>query len=123
MPRSPADLAVKAKLFRGLADPSRLAILEALREGPRNVSQVVAAVGLTQPNVSMHLQCLWCCGLVERESAGRFMYYRIRSRGVERLLRDAQSVLTEVSERVARCTRYREAGPTRRRIGAVALTR
>lgn len=108
MARQADPLAVKAKLFRGLADPSRLAILEALQEGPKNVSEVVAAVGLTQPNVSMHLTCLWCCGLVEREARGRFTYYRIRSRRVARLLLEAQSVLTEVADRIARCSRYQD---------------
>ena len=38
---TPSALKVKAKLFRGLADLSRLSILEALREGPKTVSQVV----------------------------------------------------------------------------------
>ncbi|MBI2898553.1 MAG: winged helix-turn-helix transcriptional regulator [Planctomycetes bacterium] len=102
-------LRVKAKLFRGLADPSRLAILEALRGGPRNVSQVVARTGLTQSNASMHLDCLWCCGLVDREARGRFTYYWIRSRKVARILEVAEGVLDHAYERLAACRRYEEA--------------
>lgn len=99
-------LEVKAKLFRGLSDPSRLSILEALRRGPRSVSQVVAATGLKQPNASMHLECLWCCGLVDREERGRFTYYRIRSVRIRRVLESAERALGEVHERIEECRRY-----------------
>lgn len=57
-------VALKAKLFRGFADPSRLAIVEALRSGSMTVTEVVAATGLTQSNTSNHLSCLRDCGLV-----------------------------------------------------------
>lgn len=100
------DLPLKAKLFRGLADPSRLAILSALRDGRRNVTQVVAATGLSQPNVSTHLNCLRCCGLVARENEGRFAWYRISSRRVLRLLHAADALLETIHEQVERCSRY-----------------
>jgi DNA-binding transcriptional ArsR family regulator len=64
---------VKAKLFRGLADLSRLRVLESLRGGPRCVSEVIQATGLSQPNTSAHLTCLWECGLVNKERRGRFV--------------------------------------------------
>lgn len=51
-------LEIKAKLFRGLSDASRLAILESLREGPLSVTEIVKASGLTQSNASNHLGCL-----------------------------------------------------------------
>lgn len=110
---SPADLdrdaiRVKAKLFRGLADRSRLALLEALRDGPRNVSTLVELTGLSQPNTSMHLNCLWCCGLVDREVRGRFSYYRIKSQRVLGILEAAGRLLDEVYDRIAECARYEE---------------
>jgi len=97
---------VKAKLFRGLADRSRLSILEALRSGPKNVSEVVAITGLSQPNTSTHLNCLWCCGLVDKEVRGRHSIYRIKSRRFERVLEAAEAVLEEVHDRIAECARY-----------------
>lgn len=102
------EIRVKAKLFRGLADPSRLSILEALREGPRNVSQIVEATGLSQSNTSTHLNCLWCCGLVDKEVRGRFSYYRIKSRRFVRILSAAEDALHEVYDRIAECARYEE---------------
>ena len=100
------DVRLKAKLFRGLGDRSRLSILEALREGPRNVSEVVEATELSQPNASMHLECLFCCGLVDRERRGRYVYYRIRSRRIHQLLAAAERALVEAAEHIAACSRY-----------------
>jgi DNA-binding transcriptional ArsR family regulator len=106
LPSSAQTASVKAKLFRGLADTSRLRVLEALRVGPRCVSEVVAATGLSQPNVSGHLACLWDCGLVEREQRGRFVYYRIADPRVEALLSAADDLLVTIGANVYVCTRY-----------------
>ncbi len=100
------DLATKAKLFRGLADPSRLAILEALRGGGCSVGGVVEATGLSQPNTSNHLACLFDCGLVEREPRGRHVYYRLSDAAVDELLGLAERLLEEVARGVERCGRY-----------------
>lgn len=107
MPAStaPAPLATRGKLFHGLADPSRLAILDALREGPRTVSDVVAATGLTQPNVSNHLACLLGCGLVSREPAGRHAFYRLSDPRVDALLALADELLADVARGVECCPR------------------
>jgi DNA-binding transcriptional ArsR family regulator len=99
-------LPIKAKLFRGLADPSRLAVLETLRDGPRFVSEVVAATGLSQPNASAHLACLEECGLVSRERRGKFVYYGIADKRVVKMLEEAEAILGEVGAHVFRCTRY-----------------
>ena len=101
-------LQVKAKLYRGLSDPSRLSILETLREGPRTVSQIVQRVGLSQPSASMHLDCLWCCGLVDRETVGRYTVYRLKSRKLLRILEAGEELLEDVSERIEECRRYEE---------------
>lgn len=99
---------VLAKFFRGLGDPSRLSILLLLRSGPRRVSEIVAATGLSQPNASMHLACLWECGLVEREPAGSSVYYRLASPRVTPLLELAESLLAANGHRIECCPRYRK---------------
>ena len=100
------SLTLKAKLFRGLADASRLAILEVLRDGERTVSEVVAATGLSQPNASGHLACLKDCGLVSSRQEGRFVYYEIADPRVDDMLRDAEDILADVAARIYACTRY-----------------
>jgi DNA-binding transcriptional ArsR family regulator len=104
--KSAESLPLKAKLFRGFADSSRLAVLEALREGPKCVSDVVKLTGLSQPNVSAHLACLEDCGLVRKERRGRFVYYQIAHNHVTLVLELAEKLLTQVGNYVYRCTRY-----------------
>ncbi len=99
-------LDLQAKLFRGFADPSRLAILEALRAGPLTVTEVVQATGLTQSNVSNHLGCLRDCGLVASEQHGRYVRYRLSDERVARLLGLADELLADVARGVYLCTRY-----------------
>jgi ArsR family transcriptional regulator, cadmium/lead-responsive transcriptional repressor len=108
------DTELRSVLFHGFSDGSRLAILEQLAAGERRVSDVVAATGFTQPNVSGHLACLWDCGLVAREKRGREVYYRLIE-GVGELLGAADRVLEQAGETVGACPRY---GTASRRAAA-----
>ncbi|MFC1466149.1 MAG: ArsR/SmtB family transcription factor [Candidatus Brachytrichaceae bacterium NZ_4S206] len=102
---NPKTSELQAKLFRGFADSSRLAILEALRDGPLTVSEIVQVTGLSQSNVSNHLGCLRDCGLVTATPQGRFVAYALSDRRVERLLRLADELLADVAKGVYECTR------------------
>ena len=97
---------LRAKLFRGFSDPSRLAILEALRGGSSTVSALVEITGLSQPNVSNHLSCLRDCGLVTSLQQGRYVLYQLSDRRVNELLQLADELLAEVASGVYACTRY-----------------
>jgi DNA-binding transcriptional ArsR family regulator len=103
---SPHATELKAKLFNGFADPSRLAILEALRESPRSVGEIVEATGLSQSNASNHLACLRDCGLVTNEKRGKYVHYRLSDPRVGELLALAEAVLADVAQGVYACTRY-----------------
>ena len=103
---SSGSLGLKANLFRGFSDASRLAILEALRYGPRTVTELVQSAGLSQSNTSNHLNCLLDCGLVAREQQGRFAVYRLSDARVNLLLDTADELLAEVARGVSECTRY-----------------
>jgi DNA-binding transcriptional ArsR family regulator len=100
------EQSVKAKLFRGFSDPSRLSILEALRNEPRSVGQIVQMTGLSQSNTSNHLACLRDCGLVSAEQQGRYVVYRLSDDRVHELLALAESLLADVARGVYECTRY-----------------
>lgn len=99
-------LAIKAKLFRGFSDPSRLSILDSLRRGPLTVSEIVGATGLSQSNVSNHLGCLRDCGLVVAEQEGRHVTYHLSDDRVGELIATAESLLADVARGVYECTRY-----------------
>lgn len=96
------ELALQHRLLHGLGDPSRLAILQALRGGERRVSDLVENTGLSQPNVSKHLTCLWGCGLVAREKRGREVFYR-QIEGLPDLFAALDEVLERAGETVGAC--------------------
>ncbi len=99
-------LKIKAKFFRGFADPTRLAILECLRDGEKIVSEIVEETGQSQSNVSNHLSCLLECGLLKNRRDGKNIYYSIRNVKVRRLLENSDIVLSEVYKEIFECTRY-----------------
>jgi DNA-binding transcriptional ArsR family regulator len=107
-----ASTEMRSVLFRGLGDPSRLSLVEQLAGGDRRVSDLAAATGLSQPNVSKHLACLWDCGLVERERLGREIHYRLVD-GLRDLLSSADLVLELTGERVMACPRFGRAAQRR----------
>ncbi len=100
------NLYVKARLFRGFGDPSRLKILESLSSGGQTVGLIVERTGLSQSNVSNHLSCLRDCGLVTAEQRGKFVEYQLSDPRVKELLTLAESLLADVARGVYECTRY-----------------
>lgn len=115
-----SSLALIAKLFRGLADLSRLRVLTALRDGRLTAGEIVTRAGLSQPNTSMHLKCLGECGLVTWEQDGRFMRYQIADKRVVKLLDQGEELLIQIGPLIQACPRYRKAGREtrpRRRAG------
>jgi ArsR family transcriptional regulator, cadmium/lead-responsive transcriptional repressor len=101
----PVSAQMLAVFFRGLSEPSRLALVEELSRGERRVNDLVAVTGLSQSNVSKQLGCLWDCGLVERERRGREIHYRLVA-GLVELMRGAEAVLEETGSRVMSCPRF-----------------
>ncbi|MFZ5904010.1 MAG: ArsR/SmtB family transcription factor [Chloroflexota bacterium] len=101
---NPTSIALQAKLFRGFADPSRLSIMETLRDGEMTVSEIVEATGHSQSNISNHLACLRDCGLVTAEQDGRYVRYRLSDPRVEQLLALADELLADVARGVYECT-------------------
>lgn len=97
---------LKVKLFRGFSDSSRLSILNALRDRPLTVNEIVEATGLGQSNVSNHLSCLRCCDLVVRQQQGRYVYYQLSDARIAKLLDLADELLADVAQGVDSCSRY-----------------
>lgn len=73
----------KEELFRNLADGSRLCILNCLCKGAKTVSQIAAATGLSQLDVSTQLERLLDCGCVRPQRAAHSVLYGL---SVPRLL-------------------------------------
>ena len=74
---SPQAVELIAARFKVLSEPARLRLIMALEGGERNVSQLVERTGVTQTNVSRHLQALARAGVVGRRREGIQVYYHI----------------------------------------------
>jgi DNA-binding transcriptional ArsR family regulator len=82
---SPELLQLVAGRFKVLAEPARLEILNALRNGEMTVSELVDETGLGQANVSKHLQLLLAHGFLSRRKDGLYSYYALADRDVFKL--------------------------------------
>ena len=72
-------LQLHASVCKGLADPKRLLIIEALRDGELSVGEICSLLDLPQANVSQHLSILRDKGLVRTRRDGQFIYYTLSS--------------------------------------------
>ncbi|GAA4489166.1 metalloregulator ArsR/SmtB family transcription factor [Microbacterium panaciterrae] len=88
---------VKAGLFKGLAHPIRIRILEVLSTAPEaSVSELLAATDLEASHLSQHLAVLRGNRLVLSERRGSLVYYRLAYPQVADLLRVARALLGEI---------------------------
>jgi DNA-binding transcriptional ArsR family regulator len=71
--------------FTALAEPNRLRIVELLRDGPRPVGAIGAALRLNQPQVSKHLRVLKQARLVEVEPRAQQRLYGLRAQPLREL--------------------------------------
>lgn len=98
-----ADL--MSRFFQVLSDPTRVRIVELLLEEERNVSELVALLGVQQGRVSSHLACLKWCGFIETRRDGKYIYYRITDSRVRELMQLAQGLLADHAGEIASCLR------------------
>jgi DNA-binding transcriptional ArsR family regulator len=94
---------VLATFFQGLADPTRVRILELLAERPRTVSDLQRELGLAQGRVSSHLSCLRWCGYVLATVEGRHNRYQVVDPRIRDILADAESIVRENAARLTSC--------------------
>jgi DNA-binding transcriptional ArsR family regulator len=94
---------VKANLFKGLAHPLRVRVLEVLSAAPEtSVSELLEATGLEPSHLSQHLAVLKRNLLVRADRRGNQVYYRLAYPQVAELLRVARALLGQVLETTER---------------------
>lgn len=88
---------IKANLFKGLAHPYRIRVLEILAGGEQvPVSEMIAETGLEASHLSQHLSVLRRSGLVVSERRASIVYYRLAFPQVADLLLVARGLLSEL---------------------------
>ena len=76
----------KADLFKALAHPARIRVLELLRDGEKSVTALQLALGIEGSTVSQQLAILRMKNLVDTRKSGNNIYYRLRDAQVNNLL-------------------------------------
>jgi ArsR family transcriptional regulator len=83
-----------AELFGVLSAPIRLKIISAVCQQEKNVSELLAEIETTQPNMSQHLSTLYRCGVLGKRREGTQIYYSLKNEFVATLCR---TVCTQVA--------------------------
>jgi DNA-binding transcriptional ArsR family regulator len=121
-------LSLVAERLAVLGQVVRLRLVEQLADGPATPQELVDALGLTQQNVSNHLQILYRAGVVSPRPDGTNVFYSLRDESTVRLLEDVVASVTErlreLSALASGATNEEAAGTTnqasRRRRGEVS---
>jgi DNA-binding transcriptional ArsR family regulator len=93
-----AALEQVSEYFKSLAEPTRLCLINALRDGEMSVSDLAEAVESTPANVSKHLSLLAGTGFVERRTQGTSVLYRIADPDIYEL---CDLVCGQIAKRIA----------------------
>lgn len=72
--------------FGALANPNRLEIINILRQGKKNVTEICKVTGFEQTMVSHNLKTLEWHGMVFKEKQGKFRYYSLNKKTIQPLM-------------------------------------
>lgn len=76
----------KSEIFQGLAHPTRIAIVELLRDGELSAGKLIEKLGIEQANASQHLAVLRSKQIVVSRKVGNQVFYSIRDRALVEVL-------------------------------------
>ena len=69
-------------LFKALADPTRLKILDVIKNGEKCICEIIPETGKSQPNVSQHLKVLKFAGLINERKEGTRILIRVNDKKI-----------------------------------------
>jgi DNA-binding transcriptional ArsR family regulator len=102
-------------VLEALADPTRRAVLEQLRDGPRSVGDLARCLPVSRPAVSQHLRVLKTAGLVVDAADGNRRIYRVDPQGLVALRAYLEGYWTDVLGSFTRAAEGRSAHKGRSR--------
>lgn len=86
---------IKASILKALAHPTRIKIVEMLREGEKCVCEMLSLLQLEQPNISQHLTILRNHGVVQTEKRGLFIFYQLKNKKLGEILEILEEIILE----------------------------
>ncbi len=82
----------RAEFLKAMGQPTRLKILDLLRDGERSVCDIFPAIGGQQSNISRHLQIMRRAGVLASRKQGLHVLYRIKDAKIQHLLKKVDGV-------------------------------
>jgi DNA-binding transcriptional ArsR family regulator len=79
-------------VFKALADPTRLKILECVKDGEKCICKIIPYTGKSQPNVSQHLKILRTAGLIEERKEGTYLFIKVSTKQIFNVIKTAQKL-------------------------------
>jgi DNA-binding transcriptional ArsR family regulator len=79
-------------IFKALADPTRLKILECIKDGEKCICKIIPYTGKSQPNVSQHLKILRTAGLIEERKEGTYLFIKVSTKQIFDVIKSAQKL-------------------------------
>jgi DNA-binding transcriptional ArsR family regulator len=79
-------------VFKALADPTRLKILECVKDGEKCICKIIPYTGKSQPNVSQHLKILRTAGLIEERKEGTYLFIKVSTKQIFDVIKSAQKL-------------------------------
>ena len=105
----------KAAILKALGQPTRLKIVELLRDGERCVCEMLPILEEEQANVSKHLSLLRQMGIVEFRKEGVSSYYKIKNKTIFEILDKVENIVQEEILKSAELAKAIEKRPVSRR--------
>lgn len=89
--------------FKAFSNKTRFEIIQILRKGPRNVTEICKDLGFEQSRVSHNLKCLVACGFVYSRQEGKNRVYSLDEKYTLPILKNIDKHLRRYSERLEVC--------------------
>ena len=80
------DKVNEVKIFKALADETRLKIVDFLKDGEKCVCEIIPMTGKSQPGISQHLRILSEAGILKSRKEGTSIYYKIRDKRIMEII-------------------------------------
>ena len=78
-------------IFKALADPTRLKILECIRNGEKCICEIIPFTGKSQPNVSQHLNVMRRAGLIQEHKEGTRLLIKASNKKIYDIIDEVKS--------------------------------
>lgn len=82
----------RVEVFKALADPTRLKILECIKKGERCICEIIPYTGKSQPNVSQHLKVMKHAGIIKERKDGIRIMVKVSDNNIYKIINQVKNL-------------------------------